>query len=190
MRLIQAIVLSVFVFFGSATVRADSHHDDPRIIIGSGTGQAGPDPPIIIGGQILVPVDQQNGGGIVHFTNDTTDDVVQLGFLTPPLPKNDTVTCASESFFGECTPYLLIGTKAPNEWSIIFTDPLNGGIPPGAEFFVDLNNAGENAGGWKGVKVIFGRAIFKPVLPVPEPSTFLFLLVGLGSISLRGWRRS
>jgi hypothetical protein len=179
MKLIQAMVLSGFVLFGVATIHADSHHDDPRIIVGKDPCLGlGCNP---IGRNFLVIVDQKTGGGIDDFENKTAKDIIELVF-TAELPKNETVTCASNTFFGQCAPTL----GKDNEWTITFSDPLNGGIPPGGEFLVGLNNAGENTGGWKGVKELNATATYA-ASPVAEPSTFLFLLAGLGSIWLR-WR--
>ena len=179
MRLDRVFIVSAFLLLGAASIRADGvNSSDPRIIIGKGADSKP------VGQSFLVPVDQSSGG-VGDFDNDSaTQNIIELIF-TAHLNKKDTVTCAPDVFFGECT----VTRGKGNMVTITFSDPLNGGIPPGGDFFVGLDDVGKKTGGWKqdGVKDLQAQAVFATV---PEPGTFLLLLSGIGSIWLSRKRRS
>jgi hypothetical protein len=179
MRLNRAFIVAALLLLGASSIRADGvSSNDPRIIIGKGVDSKP------VGQSFLVPVDI-SGGGVGDFDNGSaTQNIIELIFRAQ-LNKKDTVTCAPDVFFGECT----VTSDRGNKVTITFSDPLNGGIPPGADFFVGLDDMGKKTGGWKqdGVKDLQAQAVFATV---PEPGTFLLLLSGIGSIWLSRKRRS
>ncbi len=178
----QVILIAVLVSLATITVHADGVPGDARIIVGHGGGSQP------VGQSFLVPVDQNSGGGIDDFKNGSaTQNIIELIF-TGKLSKKDTITCGSDGvYFGRCT----VTPGNGNKVTITFDQPISGGIPPGFDFFVGLNDARNNKGSWKkdGVKDLDGQAVFSPV-PTPEPGMLLLLLSGFGSIWLRRKRAS
>ena len=180
MKPIQGILVAALFCLAAITVHADGVPSDARIIVGSGGD------PNAVGQFFLVPVDSSGGSNSMDdFLNGSaTQNIIELIF-TAKLSKKDSITCVPDVFFGKCTATVDNGNKA----TIIFSDPLNGGIPPGVTFFVGLNDPGKSTGGWKndGVKDLDAQAFFAVT---PEPGTLLLLLSGLGSIWLMRKRES
>ena len=177
MKVNRFLLLAVLVSVAPVYAHADGVPGDARIIV----GQDGPKP-TPVGKSFLVPVDSVGGSDLNDdFENGGTQNIIELIF-TAKLSKKDTIACVPDNFyFGNCT----VTPGKGNKVTIIFDDPLSGGIPPGADFFVGLNNAGQSMGDWKkdGVKDLDSQAVF--AVSTPEPSGVLLLLTGLGSLWLR-----
>jgi hypothetical protein len=184
MKLSGVLTLALLVSLVAITVRADTTAGDARIIVGHG-GESKP-----VGPTFLVPVDPTSGGSTSadDFKNGSaTQNIIELIF-TGKLNKKDTITCMADDFyFANCT----VTPGKGNMVTIIFDDPLNGGIPPGGEFFVGLDDVGKKTGSWKkdGVKDLDAEAIFASV-SAPEPSTLFLLLSGFAGILLARKRKS
>jgi hypothetical protein len=177
MKLCQGFFIAVLVCIAAIAVRADGIPSDARIIVGHGGD------PKKVGSTFLVPVNSSGGSdsGDDFENGSATENIVELIF-TAKLGNSDTINCVAPDFyFGHCTVIPGKGHKV----TIIFDDPLAGGIPPGDDFFIGLNDPGKKTGSWKkdGVKDLDAQAIF--AVSTPEPGTLLLLLGGLGSIWLR-----
>jgi hypothetical protein len=167
-------VLIVLVYATNASADSTSS-SDPHVTV----GRDGPVPQPVTG-PFLTPVDA-NGGGIQTLVNATNEDIVEL-ILSAELTKNDKVTCTADSFFGDCTVSAVSMPHGLNSVTITLDDPLSGGITPGAEFFIELNDVhGKDKGGWKkdGVSTLSVDPVF-----APEPGGLLLLMAGLGCASV------
>lgn len=185
MKLSQVFFVAILVSLAAITVRADGVSGDARVIV----GKDGPHPHSV-GHTSFFPGVDPNGGGMDVFVNSTSQDIVELIF-TATLKKADTITCTPDAYFGKCTidgDGNSVKVAKGGMVTITFDDPLNGGIPPGGDFFVELNDVhGKDKGGWgsDGVAELDAQPVF-----TPEPATLLLLLSGFGSIWLRRKRES
>lgn len=180
MKLAGVFVLCVLILGTAVDVHADGIPTDARIIVGHGD----PPKPKPVGQSFPVLVDQTTGGGTDVFVNGSaTQSIVELIF-TAMLNKKDTINCvADDVIFGHCSVTIDKGNKV----TIIFDDPLSGGILPLADFFVGLNDSGKTTGGWKkdGLKHLDAQAVFATT--APEPGAGWLLITGLGGVWL--WRK-
>jgi hypothetical protein len=180
MKFASVFVLFVLLLATAVDIHADGIPPDARIIVGHGD----PPPPTHVGQFFPVPVDQITGGGTDDFVNSSTNQSIIELIFTAMLNKKDTINCvADDVIFGHCSVTIDKGNKV----TIIFDDPLSGGILPGAGFFVDLNDSGKTTGSWKkdGLKHLDAQAVFATT--VPEPGASLLLITGLGGVWL--WRK-
>ena len=163
-------------------------------------GRDGPNPTLVAGS--FTDAADSLGGGKSFFVNNTNQEIVKLILTTTEFKKADFVNCsnptvANQIAFGNCSVNCPSGQcKKGVTASIIFSDPLNGGIAPHEVFFINLNTPGKDGGGWKGNAKHQGNGVglfsVDPIFEsVPEPGSLLLVLAGLGGASLfRRFRRS
>jgi hypothetical protein len=122
-----------------------------------------------------------------------------------PLDKPDHVDCQTTGFsnpmqvaFGACTVSCEPSAKQNGNCkkgdtvTVVFSDPMIGGILPGQMLFIDLDTIfgnHDNGGGWKGDKKHPGNGVSSfsvqaTFTPVPEPGSLLLVLAGLAGASL------
>ncbi len=136
--------------------------------------------------------DNQSGGGIFNFVNESLQNWTKLDFSVD-LPSNSTFACGPGPFFSFCqiAPTLQAGGTTLYDISLTGPTPATGGLGNGVPFTINLNdfispgtqNPDPNgSGGWLPDNTFNGRANdFSP-----EPSTWLLLVAGFGGIGCWG----
>lgn len=128
-----------------------------------------------------------SGGGYLSFQNVSGNDWVGMQIFVDQ-PAGIAITCGGGPYFGSCTTSYNATTGL---YDMLFTDPLNGGIPNNATFSFDLNNPGpygpnrdpNGAGGWG------NDADFNAVpANAPEPASWLLFAAGLALFALTSRR--
>ncbi len=128
------------------------------------------------------------GGGVLSFQNVSGTDWIAMDF-TVTEPQGISITCNGGPFFGACITSSTNTSPNMAQYRILFSRPINGGIPNQAEFSFNLNDllptGGPNfdpngAGGW-GAGADFTVV---PTSGAPEPASWLLLTAGLPLIGL------
>lgn len=186
MKLSQAFLVVLLVSLAAITVHADGVPNDARIIVGHDPNNNG------CGLTFTITVNVM-GGGHKPCRNDSGVEWTGLDFFVN-LPTGTDLTqfksvCSPTTPFSTCSPVpTIVSVSGGTETvEIMFLNGHIGTGPSDSLFFVSLNNDSsdmEGAGGWTKGTIITGKAV------VPEPSTFLLLLSGLGAAWLRGMRES
>ena len=192
MKLLQFVVLSVFVLLSATRVQADrASIRDARIIVGSGGD------PVNCGLPDFTIKANGNGGGILDCVNSSGED--WIGLTITGIAKTgkinfgpgdfacDGATLDLTNLFAVCNAVVTVDPKHKNQEfvTITFSD---GEITPGEAFFINLNDdpmkngKGGTKGSWKG-----SLEATPEVAAVPEPGTITLLLTGWGGVWF--WRR-
>jgi hypothetical protein len=159
----------------------------PSIIINSDP----PNPTVIVNNFFSFAADSA-GGGDFSFVNGSNAQWIQLDVFVS-LPQLGPITCGPGPFI-TCTPTPLApGSAMPLPFDIVFGPAAAGGIAPGVNFSIDLNDNGatntdpSGSGSW-GANALFNVQI-TTTTATPEPSVWGLSGLGLSAGLMLFWRR-
>jgi len=188
MKPVRAALIAAFLFLTAGAAMADSlPGNDPSIGVKGGHHILSPT--LSEGFNFSFNVDAM-GGGIFDLVNNTDVTWTTL-VLNATAPLGSTFQCNGFDLFGNCTVNSTGQNGDGTEGVLIQFFGTGGfspgtGIPPGGQFFFDLNddfNCNENCvGGWTPGSTVNGTA---NAVITPEPASIFLVLTGLGGIVAR-----
>src|ERR1700680_251715 len=188
MKTVRAAMIAALFFLAAGAAMADSLANDPSI--GVKGDHHSPISTLSEGFNFSFTVDAM-GGGIFDLVNSTDVTWTTL-VLMATAPLGSTFHCNGFDLFQNCTVNSTGQNGDGTEGVLIqFFGVSQGfspgtGIPPGGQFFFDLNddfNCNENCvGGWTPGSTVNGTA---NAVITPEPASIFLVVTGLGGIVAR-----